>query len=171
MLSHFYNECNADMFAGYHTSAAKHDTNRKMSSHKKCIDEMCHFMRRKQIKVLDIEWVAKELIIPPGPQTDQLLLQPTLCIPNSHFTCLHRKQDEQLSVVHIGDLLLMEWWGRREQCNTTGWLARHLACVPRYERRVAVRGIDNGQNMCRGLEVGHKHCSVSASTRKTILTV
>ena len=149
-------------------TAAKHDTNRrKTSSHKKCIDELCHFMRRKQIKVLDIKRITNELLIPPGPQTDQLLLQPTLCIPNSHFTRLHTKQNQQLHVAHchIGDLLLIEWWGRRGQCNTAGWLVRHLAYAPHYERRAAVRGADNGQNMCHGVEVGCQHCSVSVSTR------
>ena len=138
-----------------------------MSSQKKCIDEMCHFMRRKQIKVLDIKWISKELLIAPGPQTDQLLFQPMLCTPNSHFTSLHTKQNEQLQVTHchIGDLLLMEWWGRIGQCNTAGWLVRHLVYAPHCERRAAVRGADNGQNMCNGVEVGCQHCSVSVSTR------
>ena len=154
-------------------TAAKHDTNRrKMSSHKKRIDELCHFMRRKQIKVLDIKWNTNELLIPLGPQTDQLLLQPIPCIPNSHFTRLHTKQNQQLQVAHchIGDLLLMEWWGRTGQCNTAGWLVRHLAYAPHCERRAVVRGADNGQNMCHGVEVGCQHCiaSVSTRTRKTL---
>ena len=67
----------------------RHRQWKQVSSQKKCIDEMCHFMRRKQIKVLDIKWISKELLIAPEPQVDQLLLQPMLCIPNSHFTHLY----------------------------------------------------------------------------------
>ena len=42
---------------------------------------------------------------------------------------------------------------------------RHLVYAPHCERRAAVRGADNGQNMCHGVEVGCQHCSASVSTR------
>ena len=40
---------------------------------------------------------------------------------------------------------------------------RHLAYHPHYERRSAVRGTDNGQNMCDEVEEEHQMCSVSVS--------
>lgn len=62
------------------------------SPNKEGIDETCHVMRGKQIKVFDIKRMLKKLIIPPATQTDRLLVQPKLSITNSHFTLLQTQQ-------------------------------------------------------------------------------
>ena len=85
--------------------------------------------------------------------------------PQLSFYPPTHKPYEQSQVLHcpVSHLLLMEWWGHRGQCNTAGWLVRHLAYHPHYERRSAVRGADNGQNMCDEVEEEHQTCSVSVS--------
>ena len=80
---------------------------------------MHHILRRKQIKVLDIKWISKELLIAPGPQTDQLLFQPMLCIPNSHFTHLHTNRMNNHKFL-IALCLISYWWnGGAIQDNAT----------------------------------------------------
>jgi hypothetical protein len=83
-------------FTSHHTNLSRkqsvhgilqsRDSDTRVLSHKKLIDEMFHYMRREQIKVSHVKWISAELFIALGPQAHQLLFQPMLCLFNCHFT-------------------------------------------------------------------------------------